>query len=438
LFITALGLGLPAARAGDKRTDVNDIAESYVRLVLEIGLYDPDYVDAYFGPPEWQPPEDRWQETFPAERLGAAVDALLSRFGRIDSRRLKGLPRLRHIYLDRQLRSVRAKIDLMAGEKMPFDEESKALYDLVAPVWDEAHIGQVLKELDEALPGEEGLYVRFSRYIAAFTVPRDKMDGTLRMVIAAYRQRTSKHLALPPDEGVDVRFVMGKPWGAAATYQGNYFSRIDINVDAPFYVADAMLVAGHEVYPGHHVHLSLLEERLVRGRGWMEYSVLPLHSPLATVSEGFAEYGARDLVMTPAERLEFARSELFPSIGLDPNEAEKYFRIMDRKNELEVALVEAARQYLDGHRDRDQTHDWLRGYYLTTPSGADGITRFIEEYRTYVVNYSIGRRLIQGHIEAQARDGVSSAQRWKLFQTLLSTPQTPSELTSGAAGLTEP
>jgi len=41
-------------------TDVNDIAESYVKLVLEIGLYDGDYVDSYFGPPQWQPSDDQW------------------------------------------------------------------------------------------------------------------------------------------------------------------------------------------------------------------------------------------------------------------------------------------------------------------------------------------------------------------------------------------
>ena len=35
LFITALGLGLPAARAGDKRTDVNDIAQGILELLTD-------------------------------------------------------------------------------------------------------------------------------------------------------------------------------------------------------------------------------------------------------------------------------------------------------------------------------------------------------------------------------------------------------------------
>ena len=34
---------------------MNTIAERYVSLVLNIGVYDPDYVDAYYGTEEWKP-----------------------------------------------------------------------------------------------------------------------------------------------------------------------------------------------------------------------------------------------------------------------------------------------------------------------------------------------------------------------------------------------
>src|SRR5437773_9041547 len=35
-------------------TSLNKIAEAYVKLVLALGQHDPDYVDAYYGPPEWK------------------------------------------------------------------------------------------------------------------------------------------------------------------------------------------------------------------------------------------------------------------------------------------------------------------------------------------------------------------------------------------------
>jgi len=34
---------------------MNKIAEGYVKLVLNVGLHDPGYVDAYYGPAEWKP-----------------------------------------------------------------------------------------------------------------------------------------------------------------------------------------------------------------------------------------------------------------------------------------------------------------------------------------------------------------------------------------------
>src|SRR3954447_22980356 len=43
-----------AAVAAVSDREQNAIAESYVRLALELGQHDPTYVDSYFGPPEWR------------------------------------------------------------------------------------------------------------------------------------------------------------------------------------------------------------------------------------------------------------------------------------------------------------------------------------------------------------------------------------------------
>src|SRR5262249_55429455 len=44
-----------AAAAGCGRAETMDrLAERYVKLVLAVGQHDADYVDAYYGPPEWR------------------------------------------------------------------------------------------------------------------------------------------------------------------------------------------------------------------------------------------------------------------------------------------------------------------------------------------------------------------------------------------------
>src|ERR1700712_112178 len=46
----AVRQGAPA----HKEDPMKRIAESYVKLVLAVGQHDADYVDAYYGPPEWR------------------------------------------------------------------------------------------------------------------------------------------------------------------------------------------------------------------------------------------------------------------------------------------------------------------------------------------------------------------------------------------------
>ena len=36
-------------------TRMNNVAESYVKLVLQVGQHDPNYVDFYYGPEKWRP-----------------------------------------------------------------------------------------------------------------------------------------------------------------------------------------------------------------------------------------------------------------------------------------------------------------------------------------------------------------------------------------------
>jgi len=431
MLVLTAGLLPAGVRAGARGGDVNEIAESYVRLALTLGLYDADYVDAYFGPAEWRPSEADRQKPFPAERLGATADTLLEQLRAAGRRRLRGEEKRRYAYLEGQLLAVRAKIDLLAGAKMSFDAESKALYGVVAPSYEETHFQDLLKQLDEILPDEGSVYSRFNSYRIRFTVPADKLQTALRTTIAECRRRTAEHLTLPADEGFEMRFVTGKPWGAAVTYQGAGRSLVEINSGAPFCVADVLKIAGHEIYPGHHVHLTLLDKHLVREKGWVEHSILLLHSPLALISEGLAEYGRRELVMARDERVEFHRKVLFPLLGIDPAEAERYSRVMELKDELDAAMVEAARRYLGGRLDRDQTRVWLCRYCLITPSAAENLIDFMERYRSYMVTYTVGHRLIADYMDRQAGPDANATRRWQLFRTLVSTPRTPSGLAVG-------
>ena len=135
-----------------------------------------------------------------------------------------------------------------------------------------------------------------------------------------------------------------------------------------------------------------------------------------------------DIAFDAITRIEFEQKVLFPLAGLDPSEAEQYYKIRELIKELECAWNEVARQYLDGRMNKDEAIKWFTRYRLSTSEEADQYVRFIEKYRSYVVNYDVGQRMVRDHIEKHAGTENHPNRRWEVFYTLLSTPQTPSGL----------
>ncbi len=405
---------------------MNEAAQRYVRLVLAVGPHDVDYVDAYYGPPEWKQEAEAARRPLPEIRAEAAsvaaqLEALPDSGGELD--------RLRRRFLSRQLEALVARADLLLGKKMSFDDESRALYDAVAPVNTEEHFRTLRARLEMELPGSGPLIERYDAFRKDFIVPKEKLDAVFRAAIAAARERTLRHIELPAGESFTVEYVTGKSWSGYNWYKGNYRSLIQVNTDLPIYLDRAIDLACHEGYPGHHVYNVLLEKNLVRDRGWVEYQVYPLFSPESLIAEGSANYGIA-VAFPGDERVAFERSTLYPLGGLDPAHADQYDRIRSLVEGLSYAGNEAARRYLNGEIDAKAAAAWLVEYSMMSPARAEQRVRFIEQYRSYVINYNLGKDLVGRWVEAQGGTADHPDRRWRAFERLLSAPMLPSELTA--------
>ncbi|HET6196080.1 MAG TPA: hypothetical protein VFE12_10010, partial [Acetobacteraceae bacterium] len=211
-----------------------------------------------------------------------------------------------------------------------------------------------------------------------------------------------------------------KPWSGYNWYQGDYRSLIQVNTDLPIYIDRAVDLACHEGYPGHHVYNALLEQRLVRDRGWVEVTIDPLFSPQSLIAEGTANYGI-EVAFPGDERAAFERDALYPEAGLDPSQAAAYARIQALVDRLAYAGNEAARKYLNGEFDRKQATEWLARYAMTSPARAEQRTKFFDTYRSYVINYNLGKDLVKRYVESRGN-------RWDEFVRLLASPRLPSGL----------
>jgi len=420
--VAAIAILFSAVQAGDPMAQ---ISREYVRLVLAMGDHNKDYVDAYYGPEDIK--AEAAKAKLSLDDIGKSVTTV--------AQLLKGVPvegrdelwQLRHQYLNKQLAAMSARVRMLKGERLSFDEESKALYDAVAPTYPDSHFQQVLDRLETRFPGSGTLVARYDAWRKAFVIPKEKLDTVFTAAINACREQTLKQVKLPAGESFTVEYVTNKSWSGYNWYQGNYRSLIQVNTDLPIYIDRAVDLACHEGYPGHHVYNALLEEHLVRQRGWLEFTAYPLFTPQSLIAEGTANFGI-EVAFPGQERIKFERSTLFPLAGLDPSRAAEYYEVQALVEELSYAGNEAARRYLDGKIDADAATAWLERYALMPRERAAQRVRFFDQYRSYVINYNYGKDLVRKFIESRGGTAAQPEKRWQEFVHLLSSPRLPSGL----------
>jgi hypothetical protein len=422
LAVSLVGACRPSRPAPNPAV-LDGVARRYVVLVLGLGRHDPNYVDAYYGPDSLKAIAAR--DSLAVGRIRAAAESLIAVLGDSVPAYVDSLVRLRHRYLRTQLGSLAARAGMLEGKQLKFDQEAKALYDVTPPHLSDAHFDSLLARLDLLLPGRGPLAQRYARFRDSTMIPAARVDTVFRAAIAACRARTMAHLTLPEDERFDLEYVTGTPWGGYNWYKGGYHSVIQVNRDFPIPVDRALDLACHEGYPGHHVYNAMLERALVRGRGWIELSVYPLFSPQSLIAEGSANFGI-DMAFPSAERTAFERDSLFPLARLNPAIAERNAAVRVIMERLNYARNEVARRYLDGELDAAGAKAAMGRYWLQTPDQAAKTLRFIETYRSYVINYNLGRDLVAAWVEREGDD--STVARWRAFGALLASPRLPRDL----------
>lgn len=405
---------------------VQDVAERYTRLVLAIGVHDPAYVDAYYGPAQLQ-------EQVSKERQGLAsirADIALALNDLAPQRGANADDGLRIAFLKKQLQAMAARVDMLSGKKFSFDEETRLLYDAVSPHRDRAYYTRIVKQIDKMLPGSGTVSARLAAYRSKFAIPTDKLKPVFDAAIKACRERSAKYITLPANENFVLEFVSNKPWSGYNWYKGNAQSLIQINTEFPIYVDRAVDLGCHEGYPGHHAYNALLEKALVQDKKWTEFSVYPLYSPMSLIAEGTANYGI-EMAFDDAERLAFEKTVLYPMAGIDPALAEQYAKVRKLTAKLSYADNDAAMHYLEGKWNKEQTVEWLVNVQLYPPEKAAQRISFYDANRSYVINYNLGADLVKAYVQRQvtSKDPVKAReQRWAAFGQLLSSPRLASGL----------
>ncbi|MEO1046614.1 MAG: hypothetical protein AAFX04_14340 [Pseudomonadota bacterium] len=415
----------PAPTPEKVAVTMDGIAEEYVRLSLEIGSHEPGYIDAYYGPAEWKAEAEANPRGL--VDLANAVIALEERLDLVDESLLNPLQQKRRAFLLAQLTAARTRLLMLQGETLSFRDEALGLYGVVPEIKPLSSYDSVLARLDRQFPGSGPLIDRISVIPARHTLPADRVKAVFDAAIGECRRRTLEHIALPESERFTMVFVSDKPWSGYNYYQGGFSSRIEINTDLPLRTGRAIDLGCHEGYPGHHVYNMLLERDLSRQRGWVEYQVYPLYSPQSLIAEGSANYGI-ELAFPGDEKLAYEQSVLYPMAGLDPDTAKEMADLQKALRDLSGARFTIAQRYLDGEISREEAIALTRKYLLVRRKRAERSIRFTDTYRSYVINYGLGRDLVRDYVESAGSD---PAMRWAAMEKILSEPTLPVDLITG-------
>ena len=399
---------------------LDEHAERFVRLALEVGEYDPDYVDAYLGPEEWSTAAKENLQS--EEELAESVAQLLRDLHAYSPDGTESATR--HRALLRNVRAMDARIRMVLGESFSFAEEARLLYDLVLPDFNFSEFDRILQEIEKLIPGEGDLADRVDAFRTGLEIPDEARNAVVDLAIQECRRRTYEYVSLPASERFTLEYVTDQSWSGYNWYQGKNESLMQINTDFPMRISSAISLGCHEGYPGHHVWNILVENRLLSGNGWIEYSIFPLYSPVALIAEGSANYGI-DLAFPGDDKVEYERDTLFPLAGLDPEQAATMEELRLLMRRLGRARVATAQLYLDGAISREEAIEQLREYGLQSRERAEQGARFIEQYRSYVVNYSLGQDIVRAYIENQGDDLQS---RWEAFERMLTDLYSASEM----------
>jgi hypothetical protein len=411
---------------------MDGVAERYVTLALAMARHDPDYVDSYYGPPEWKTAADR--DSVGLGDIALAADSLVRL---LDPPVVGGdsMVVLRRSFLRRHLESLASRARQLAGTVLTYEQEAAALYDISLPVLSDSAMQARAAAFDALLPGRGPLAPRFEALRRKFRVPASRIDTVFRTAVAEARRRTLQRVTLPDSEAFRVEFVRGEPWAAYNWYQGGLRSLIQVNLDLPLHVDNLTEYACHEGYPGHHVYNGLLEQALTRSRGWIEFSIYPLFSPMSLIAEGSA-MAATDIAFPGGDRYDFETRVLFPLAGLDTTGYAQYRRAVRAQYELGPVYNEIARRRADGGITRDQAIEMTVRYGALPHAEAVKGVEFGERYRSYGATYYLGKKLVLAWLERGGGDESNPDRRWTLFGELLASPRLPRDLETGGGPAT--
>jgi hypothetical protein len=387
--ISAAAFG-PACRwrgASDASTSLNEIADQYVRLTLQLSQHQPSLVEAWRGAREWLPSARQ-----PVAGTRAAIEELRST---IESVPVDEQSRTRRAYLAGQLNALSMAARRLSGESLTFADEAKASLGIGADAWRSGETGAPAREqLEEALPGATSLATRVAEFRRHSAVPTHLVVPAVQRASSFCRNLVPPDVQLPSREEVLVKSGPDLAVEAQADWASELRTIVTIHTAAAPDAAHLVWLAAHETYGGHH-----LQHLLAIGEGKplpIERQLEPGFGPHLLFAEGAAEAGAE--LLLDDEAFHHACDDVARHLGMPPRDIGTLVVVQRATRAADLEIVRIAERYLDGAIGNEEARQRLTDEALVADAGA--LLMIIERRRTRVIAYPVGRRLVNAMLGA--------------------------------------
>jgi hypothetical protein len=391
---TAIALigGMLAAACGPRPappSPMDELAERYVRVALQVAQHDPRLVDGWLGPDGWRP-----GPRVPVAGLVSEIEAV---GGAVSALEVEGDAARRQRYLRGQLQALHLAGRRLLGDTFPLASEAARVYGWTPPPVDWELVRSAIDALDRRWPGSDPVGTRVQAFRRRLIVAPDRREAVARAALGVCRERTRAAIQLPAGEDVTLAMVSGMPWDGYCRYEGRGRSVIEVNSDGAPTVSRLLWLAAHEGYPGHHVQHVVIDRVLVEGLGWVEYALQPAFGPHLLVAEGAAELGVE--IVLPDEHREHVYADvLLPEAGLPAALARDIVDLERLSIDVEPAIPEIVAAYLDGAASAGDSVERLARETLVADPRA--FLSFAERQRTRLYAYPMGRWLAEAVVGA--------------------------------------
>ena len=353
----------------------------------------------YYGPPEWK----ALAEAEEPRAGGALVEGV----GELEeSLAGQGFEARRTRYLGKHLRALETVARRLAGERLSLREQAAGCFDIDVGWVPETAFGAAHALYDEALPGGGDVRERLRHWKVRHELPREKASLLPELVERAAREgrrRTEAIVGLPEGEEVSFGPMTSRTALATVEYLGNLRSRITVNADWAFNLADLLYVACHESYPGHLAELVLKERHLAKEKGYVEELVTFTPTPSLVVMEGLALW-AREVAFPGDEAQAWLEEHVYPEADIRPDGSDLQ-KIHAAKDMLWGAQCNAALMLAEGRPPEEAARYLGRWALLDEEEASRSIAPMLRPFaEAYIFCYHHGRELLEPEMRGPGRD----------------------------------